>query len=63
MFNWIFQSLKIKPSAIGHIALALALVGQDKREAALWAFDLAFRDCDRSENNFLLLIKVGTDSI
>lgn len=63
MFNWIFfQSLKIEPSLIGHIVLALAFVGQDRRETALWAFYLAFRDCDRSENSDLLL-KVCTDSV
>lgn len=63
MFDLIFQSLKIKPSPIGHIAHALALVGQDRREAALWTFDLAFRDCDHSENNFVLLIKVCPDHV
>ncbi|KAG9313282.1 hypothetical protein JVU11DRAFT_5586 [Chiua virens] len=51
------KSLKIQPSPIGHIALALAYLGQDRREAALWEFDLAFRDCDRADNVFLLLIK------
>ncbi|KAG9309214.1 hypothetical protein JVU11DRAFT_10928 [Chiua virens] len=54
----VLQSLKIQPSPIGHIALALAYLGQDRREAALWEFDLAFRDCDRADNVFLLLIKV-----
>ncbi|KAF8124581.1 hypothetical protein EV363DRAFT_707046 [Boletus edulis] len=51
------ESLAIQPSPIGHIAMALALVGQGQRKHALRAVDLAFRDCRSDENSYLLLIK------
>ncbi|KAI6040395.1 hypothetical protein EDC04DRAFT_2996564 [Pisolithus marmoratus] len=51
------RSLKIQPSPIGHIAMAVALLGQGDREGALCTFDLAFHDCEVHEHRFLLLLK------
>ncbi|KAF8121364.1 hypothetical protein EV363DRAFT_1086089, partial [Boletus edulis] len=51
------KSLAMKLSAIGHIAKARGLLGQDQHELAFEAFDLAFRDCKADETRFLLLIK------
>ena len=59
MFTGVYvQSLQIKPSPIGHIARSVALVGAGKQEVALEDFDFVFRDCDLSDNIFLLVIKV-----
>ncbi|KIN98210.1 hypothetical protein M404DRAFT_31575 [Pisolithus tinctorius Marx 270] len=46
-----------EPSPIGHIAMAVALLGQGNREGALHMFDLAFHDCEPHNNRFLLLLK------
>ncbi|KAI5980846.1 hypothetical protein EDC04DRAFT_2917210 [Pisolithus marmoratus] len=51
------ESLRIQPSPIGYIATAVALLGQGDREGALWAFDLAFHDCEPHDNRLLLLLK------
>ncbi|KAI6045482.1 hypothetical protein EDC04DRAFT_3137168 [Pisolithus marmoratus] len=51
-------SLQVKPSPIGHIAMAVALLGQGDREGALCTFDLAFHDCDPHDIKFLLLLKL-----
>ncbi|KAI6040396.1 hypothetical protein EDC04DRAFT_1508499 [Pisolithus marmoratus] len=51
------ESLRIQPSPIGYIAMAVALLGQGDREAALCTFDLAFHDCELRDNRYLLLLK------
>jgi hypothetical protein len=52
------QSIKLQRSAIGHIAIAIARVGNGEHESAMRAFDLVFTNGLGTENNFLLLIKV-----
>ncbi|KAI5984705.1 hypothetical protein EDC04DRAFT_3003763 [Pisolithus marmoratus] len=52
------ESLHVQPSPIGHIAIAIALLGQGDREGALSIFDLAFHDCDPRDIKFLLLLKL-----
>jgi hypothetical protein len=52
------QSIKLQRSAIGHIATAIARIGNGEHESAMRAFDLVFTDGLGTENNFLLLIKV-----
>ncbi|KAI6144246.1 hypothetical protein BKA82DRAFT_4515649 [Pisolithus tinctorius] len=51
------DSLRVQPSPIGHIAMAVALLGQGDREGALWIFDFASHDCNLHDNRFLLLLK------
>ncbi|KAI6041650.1 hypothetical protein EDC04DRAFT_3089035 [Pisolithus marmoratus] len=51
------KSLQIQPSPIGHIAMAIVLLGQSDPEGALHAFDLAFHDCAPHDIRFLLLLK------
>ncbi|KAI6015000.1 hypothetical protein F5J12DRAFT_911546 [Pisolithus orientalis] len=51
------ESLQVQPSPIGHISMAVALLGQGDREGALWTFDLAFHDCELHGIKFLLLLK------
>ncbi|KAI6144211.1 hypothetical protein BKA82DRAFT_2383267 [Pisolithus tinctorius] len=51
------ESLRVQSSSIGHVAMAVALLGQGDREGALCAFDLAFHDCELHDNRFLLLLK------
>ncbi|KAG9316862.1 WD40-repeat-containing domain protein [Chiua virens] len=50
------KSISAQPSAIGHIAKAVALVGQGDYRAALRAFALVFRDGNPDENEFALVI-------
>ncbi|KAI5982354.1 hypothetical protein EDC04DRAFT_1833915 [Pisolithus marmoratus] len=51
------QSLQVQPSPIGHIAMAVALLGESDRDGALCTFDLAFLDCDPHDIKFNLLLK------
>ncbi|KAI5983680.1 hypothetical protein EDC04DRAFT_2616091 [Pisolithus marmoratus] len=51
------KSLQVRTSPIGHIAMAVALLGQGDREGALCAFDLTFLDCGLHDIGFLLLLK------
>ncbi|KAI6022103.1 hypothetical protein EDC04DRAFT_3092806 [Pisolithus marmoratus] len=51
------ESLQVQPSPIGHIAMAVALLGQSDRGGALCTFDLAFHDCQLHDIRFLLLLK------
>ncbi|KAI6041630.1 hypothetical protein EDC04DRAFT_1224335 [Pisolithus marmoratus] len=51
------ESLHVRPSPIGYISMAVALLGQGDRESALSTFDLAFHDCEPHDNKFLLLLK------
>ncbi|KAI6144223.1 hypothetical protein BKA82DRAFT_4175783, partial [Pisolithus tinctorius] len=51
------ESLQVQSSPIGHVAMAVALLGQGDREGALCAFDLAFHDCEPHDNRILLLLK------
>ncbi|KAI6015351.1 hypothetical protein F5J12DRAFT_527514 [Pisolithus orientalis] len=51
------ESLQVRPSPIGHIAMAVALLNQGDRDGALWTFDFAFQDCELSDISFLLLLK------
>ncbi|KAG9309668.1 WD40-repeat-containing domain protein [Chiua virens] len=48
----------IKPSPIGQIARAIALVGAGEQEVALDELDLVFRDCDQSDIKVLLVVNV-----
>ena len=52
------KSLSIQPSIIGHIAKAVALVGQGQQELALEAFHAVFCNCGADEIKFLLLVQV-----
>ncbi|KAI5981867.1 hypothetical protein EDC04DRAFT_2916171 [Pisolithus marmoratus] len=52
------ESLQVQPSPVGHIAMAVALLGEGNREGALCAFDLAFHDCELHDIRFLLLLKL-----
>ncbi|KIO01982.1 hypothetical protein M404DRAFT_720150 [Pisolithus tinctorius Marx 270] len=52
------ESLRVRPSPIGHIAMAVALLNQGDRDGALWTFDFAFQDCELYDISFLLLLKV-----
>ncbi|KAF8547367.1 hypothetical protein OG21DRAFT_1501611 [Imleria badia] len=51
------ESLRIHPTAIGHIARAISLIGKGDRRVALRQFDLVFRDCEAHEIRSILLIK------
>ncbi|KAI6144914.1 hypothetical protein BKA82DRAFT_4168036 [Pisolithus tinctorius] len=51
------ESLRLQPSPIGYIAMAVALLGQGDREGALWTFDFASHDCELHDIKFLLLLK------
>ncbi|KAG8217048.1 hypothetical protein J3R82DRAFT_5039 [Butyriboletus roseoflavus] len=51
------QSLAFRPTIIGHIAKAVALVGQGQHEPAFKAFDIVFCNCGAGETRFLLLIR------
>ncbi|KAI6144910.1 hypothetical protein BKA82DRAFT_4394211 [Pisolithus tinctorius] len=51
------ESLRVHPSPLGYIAMAVVLLGQGDREGALCTFDLAFLDCEPHDNRFLLLLK------
>ncbi|KAI6095807.1 hypothetical protein F5141DRAFT_1221421 [Pisolithus sp. B1] len=51
------ESLRVQPSPIGYIAMAVSLLGQGDREGGLCAFDLAFHDCELHDNRLLLLLK------
>ncbi|KAI6030212.1 hypothetical protein EDC04DRAFT_104815 [Pisolithus marmoratus] len=50
-------SLQVRPSPIGYIAKAVALLGQGDRGGALRTFDFAFHDCEPHNIRFLLLLK------
>ncbi|KIK14068.1 hypothetical protein PISMIDRAFT_17551 [Pisolithus microcarpus 441] len=52
------ESLWVRPSPIGYIAMAVSLLGQGDQEGALCIFDLAFHDCELGDNRFLLLLKL-----
>ncbi|KAI5986042.1 hypothetical protein F5J12DRAFT_898845 [Pisolithus orientalis] len=51
------ESLRAQRSPIGHIAMAIALLGHGDREGALRTFDFAFLDCELHDIRFLLLLK------
>ncbi|KAI6042189.1 hypothetical protein EDC04DRAFT_1023591 [Pisolithus marmoratus] len=51
------ESLQVHPSPIGHIAMALVLLGQGDTAGALRTFDLAFHHCELHAIRFLLLVK------
>ncbi|KAI6009516.1 hypothetical protein F5J12DRAFT_40996 [Pisolithus orientalis] len=51
------ESLRVRPSPIGHIAMAVVLLAQGDREGALWTFDFATHDCALHDNRLLLLLK------
>ena len=53
------QSIKIKPSLFGYIAMSLALVGNGEKHKAYRACDIAFQHCHSSHVPFLLLLKVS----
>lgn len=52
------KSLQVRPSPIGHIAMAVALLVQGDRESVLPTFDLALHDCEPHNIRFLLLLKL-----
>ncbi|KAI5984704.1 hypothetical protein EDC04DRAFT_3149940 [Pisolithus marmoratus] len=57
--DWALAIEDVKePSSIGHIAMAISLLGQGDREGALYTFDLAFHDCEPHDIRFLLLLKL-----
>ena len=43
---------------MGYIVKALAKLGMGEPEKAMQVFDLAFRNCNPSESDLLLLVKV-----
>ncbi|KAF8547589.1 hypothetical protein OG21DRAFT_1527056 [Imleria badia] len=51
------KSIVTRPSAMGHIAKALAQIGKGEPEEAMEVFDLVFGRCNPNESNLLLLIK------
>ncbi|KAF8554772.1 TPR-like protein [Imleria badia] len=53
------NSIKIQPSAVGYIALAIARIHNCEREGGFRALDFAFKQCylSPSDIDFLLLIK------
>ncbi|KAF8551893.1 hypothetical protein OG21DRAFT_217664 [Imleria badia] len=51
------KPIKICPSVIGYIAKSLALIGGGGKREGCQVFDLAFRHCDRTDVDLLLLIK------
>ncbi|KIK14694.1 hypothetical protein PISMIDRAFT_17106 [Pisolithus microcarpus 441] len=51
------KSLRVHPSPIGYIAMAVAQLAQGDREEALRVFDLAFHVCEPCDNKLLLLLK------
>lgn len=52
------KSIRIQPSVIGYIARSVALIGGEKKEEVCRVYDFAFRHCDPSGVDYLLLIKV-----
>lgn len=56
------KSLVIQPSVVGHIAKAMALIGNGEGETAIRLFDLVFGHCDSDDNKILLVIKVPSSS-
>ncbi|KAI6004542.1 hypothetical protein F5J12DRAFT_913668 [Pisolithus orientalis] len=51
------ESLRVQRSPVGHIVMALALLGQGDWEGARCTFDLAFHDCELHDHRILLLLK------
>ncbi|KAI6156844.1 hypothetical protein BKA82DRAFT_4345875 [Pisolithus tinctorius] len=51
------ESLRIRRSPIGHIAMAVVLLAQGDREGALCTFDFAFHDCELHDHGIILLLK------
>ncbi|KAF8129237.1 quinon protein alcohol dehydrogenase-like superfamily, partial [Boletus edulis] len=51
------NSIIIRPSVIGYIAMSVALIGKGQKEQGCRVFDLAFRHCDPTDMDALLLIK------
>ncbi|KAI6014941.1 hypothetical protein EDC04DRAFT_3144985 [Pisolithus marmoratus] len=51
------ESLRVQPSPIGYIAMAIVLLGQGDRDGALCTFDRAFHDCELHDVRLLLLLK------
>ncbi|KAI6004545.1 hypothetical protein F5J12DRAFT_913670 [Pisolithus orientalis] len=51
------ESLRVQRSPIGHIVMAIALLGQGDREGALRTFDFAFHNCELHDIRFLSLLK------
>lgn len=46
------ESLRVRSSPIGHIAMAVTLLRQSDRESALRTFDRALYDCDLTASGF-----------
>ncbi|KAF8126560.1 hypothetical protein EV363DRAFT_1434140 [Boletus edulis] len=51
------KSIEIEPSVTGYIAMSVALIGNGQKEQGCRVFDLAFRHCDSTHMDTLLLIK------
>ncbi|KAF8129217.1 hypothetical protein EV363DRAFT_1169374 [Boletus edulis] len=51
------KSIGIEPSVTGYIAMSVALIGNGQKEQGCRVFDLAFRHCDPTHMDTLLLIK------
>ncbi|KAF8119884.1 hypothetical protein EV363DRAFT_1440067 [Boletus edulis] len=51
------KSIGIEPSVTGYIAMSVALIGNGQKEQGCRVFDLAFRHCDSTHMDTLLLIK------
>ncbi|KAI6095815.1 hypothetical protein F5141DRAFT_1265501 [Pisolithus sp. B1] len=51
------ESIRVQPSPIGYIAMAVSLLSQDDQESALRIFDLTFHDCEPHDIKLLLLLK------
>ncbi|KAF8129264.1 quinon protein alcohol dehydrogenase-like superfamily [Boletus edulis] len=51
------NSIGIEPSVSGYIAMSVALIGNGQKEEGCRVFDLAFRHCDPTDMDTLLLIK------
>ncbi|KAF8129297.1 hypothetical protein EV363DRAFT_1400038 [Boletus edulis] len=51
------KSIGIEPSITGYIAMSVALIGNGQKEEGCRVFDLAFRHCDSTDMDILLLIK------
>ncbi|KAF8548319.1 hypothetical protein OG21DRAFT_1489483 [Imleria badia] len=49
--------IKIRPSVNGYIAKSVALINRGKRAEGCRAYDLAFRHCDPTDVDLILLIK------
>jgi hypothetical protein len=52
------KPIKIRPSVNGYIAKSVALINRGKRAEGCRAYDLAFRHCDPTDVDLILLIKV-----